>query len=71
MKQQQFSVEKIQAQPVSPPELFSWEEKFGPDWNEELVPLEKFIGKNVVSVTHEPKVHLLQKLLLGSIFNGR
>ena len=55
MKQQQFSVEKIQAQPVSPPELFSWEEKFGPDWNEELVPLEKFIGKNLVAVHFESK----------------
>jgi hypothetical protein len=44
LKQQHFSVEKIQAQPVSPPELFSWEEKFGPDWNNESIPLDKFIG---------------------------
>ena len=45
LKQRQFAIEKIQAQPVSPPELFSWEEKFGPDWSNESIPLDKFIGK--------------------------
>ncbi len=45
IKQQQFLVDKIQSQPsIAPPELFNWEEKFGPEWSSESIPLEIFPG---------------------------
>ena len=40
-------MDKIQSQPsIAPPELFNWEEKFGPEWSSESIPLEIFPGND-------------------------